>query len=94
MTFANPAVARDLYEENVTIAEVKVRCFKPRPKMKNEDKRENGGSGWQGPYNGSIGWWRQYGLGWIWRQDMGMGGSEIEAETVGMGGFGGRNASI
>jgi len=95
VTFANPAVARDLYEENVTIAEVKVKCSKPRPKMKNEDKRENGGSGWQGPYNGSIGWsGGNMGMGGFGGRDMGMGGFGDRGRDSGMGGFGGRNASI
>ena len=85
VTFSNPAVARDLYEENVTIAEVKVKCSKPRPKMKNEDKRENGGMGWQGPYNGSIGWNGG---------NMGIGGFGGRGRDHGMGGFGGRDMGM
>lgn len=81
VTFANPAVARDLYEENVTIAEVKVKCSKPRPKMRNEEKRENGGQGWMGPHNGSI-----RGMGGYGAYDRGFGGRDM-----GMGGYGGRD---
>ena len=92
VTFSNPAVARDLYEENVVIAEVKVKCSRPRPKMKNEDKRENGGQGWLGPHNGSI-----RGMGGYGGRDMGMGGyggRDMGGRDMGMGGMGGRDMGM